>query len=131
MKEYGDIDSKFRYVILASKRAKQLLKGAKPKIKSKSKNLIRVAQQEVKRGMVEFEIIQNQVEDFIETDDDMFIGEEIKAAAAPEEEETVEETVEEAQEEEAVEPEKEEEAEAETSPGKAAIKKAVSKAKKK
>lgn len=125
MKEFGEIDSKFRYVILASKRAKQLLKGAKPKIKSKSKNLIRVAQQEVKQGMVEFEIIQNQVEEFIDTDDDMFIGEEIKAAVPPEEEETVEE----AQEEAVDEPQ--EEAEAETSPEKAAIKKAVSKAKKK
>jgi DNA-directed RNA polymerase subunit K/omega len=125
LKEFGEIDSKFRYVILASKRAKQLLKGAKPKIKSKSKNLIRVAQQEVKQGMVEFEIIQNQVEEFIDTDDDMFIGEEIKAAVPPEEEETVEE----AQEEAVDEPQ--EEAEAETSPEKAAIKKAVSKAKKK
>ena len=86
MKEYGEIDSKFRFVILASKRAKQLLKGAKPKIKSRSKNLIRVAQQEVRRGMVEFEIIQNQVEDFNESDDDMFIGEEISAAAALEDE---------------------------------------------
>jgi len=86
LKEYGDIDSKFRFVILASKRAKQLLKGAKPKIKSRSKNLIRVAQQEVRGGLVDYEIIQNQVEDFNEPDDDMFIGEEISAAAevAPE-----------------------------------------------
>lgn len=82
MKEYSDIDSKFRYVILASKRAKQLLKGAKPKIKSKSKNLIRVAQQEVKQGLIEFEIIENPVEEFIDTGDDMFIGEEIRAVAA-------------------------------------------------
>jgi DNA-directed RNA polymerase subunit K/omega len=127
LKEYGDIDSKFRYVILASKRAKQLLKGAKPKIASKSKNLIRVAQQEVQRGMIEFEIIQNQVEDFIETDDDMFIGEEIKPAPPPEEAEDVEETGE----EDAQETEKDAEAEDAASSGKAAIKKAVSKAKKK
>lgn len=126
MKEYSDIDSKFRYVILASKRAKQLLKGAKPKIKSKSKNLIRVAQQEVQKGLVEFEIIQNQVEDFIDTDDDMFIGEEIKLAAPPVEEEAAEEA---AEEDDAQEPQ--EEIEDETSPEKAAIKKAVSKAKKK
>ena len=96
MKEYSDIDSKFRYVILASKRAKQLLKGAKPKIKSKSKNLIRVAQQEVKQGLIEFEIIENPVEEFIDTGDDMFIGEEIRAVAATGEEtpEDVEEVIE-------------------------------------
>ena len=82
MKEYSEIDSKFRYIILASKRAKQLLNGAKPKIKSKSRNLIRVAQEEVKAGLVEFEIIQEPVEEFIDSGDDMFIGEEIRAAAA-------------------------------------------------
>ena len=96
MKEYSDIDSKFRYVILASKRAKQLLKGAKPKIKSESKNLIRVAQQEVKQGLIEFEIIENPVEEFIDTGDDMFIGEEIRAVAATGEDalEDVEEVIE-------------------------------------
>ena len=87
MKDYDEIDSKFRYIILASKRAKQLLKGAKPKIKSKSRNLIRVAQQEVKQGLIEFEIIQNPVEEFIESGDDMFIGEEIRAAEAAREDE--------------------------------------------
>jgi len=96
LKEYSDIDSKFRYVILASKRAKQLLKGAKPKIKSKSKNLIRIAQQEVKQGLIEFEIIENPVEEFIDTGDNMFIGEEIRALAAIGEEapEDVEEAIE-------------------------------------
>ena len=82
MKEYGEIDSKFRYVILASKRAKQLLKGAKPKLKPKTKNLIRVAQDEVRRGLIEFEIVQNKVEEYGETGDDMFIGEEINAVSA-------------------------------------------------
>ena len=87
MKEYGEIDSKFRYIILASKRAKQLLNGAKPKIKSESRNLIRVAQQEVKAGLVEFEIIQDPVEEFTDSGDNMFIGEEIRAAATAEEDE--------------------------------------------
>ncbi len=82
MKEYGEIDSKFRYVILASKRAKQLLKGAKPKLKPKTKNLIRVAQDEVKRGLIDFEIVHNKVEEYSETGDDMFIGEEIRAVSA-------------------------------------------------
>lgn len=40
-----------------SKRARQLLKGAKPKIKSKSKSLIRIAQEEVKKGVIDFKVI--------------------------------------------------------------------------
>jgi DNA-directed RNA polymerase subunit omega len=58
LKEYGEIDSKFRYVILAAMRAKQLLGGAKPRIKSRSKNLIRIAQEEVKQGLVDYEIVK-------------------------------------------------------------------------
>ena len=73
-----DIDSKFRYVILASKRAKQLLKGAKPKIKSKSKNLIRIAQEEVDKGMVDYEIVQSRPEDLQDIEDNIFIGEDLR-----------------------------------------------------
>jgi len=72
-----DIDSKFRYVILASKRAKQLLKGAKPKLKSKSKNLIRIAQEEVNRGMVDYEIIHSRPQELQDIEDDIFIGEDL------------------------------------------------------
>lgn len=77
MKNYGDIDSKFRYVILASMRAKQLLRGAKPLIKTKSKNLIRIAQEEVKRGLVDYEIIKSSPEETT-AEEEIFIGEEIE-----------------------------------------------------
>ena len=80
MKDYGDIDSKFRYVILAAMRAKQLLGGAKPRIKSRSKNLIRIAQEEVKQGLVDYEIvkaIKEEMEVPPDSDKEMFIGEEI------------------------------------------------------
>ena len=76
-KVYGDVDSKFKFVIVASKRAKQLLKGAKPRIKSKSKSLIRVAQQEVIRGLVDYEIVQKRKEEEYRAEDEDFIGEEI------------------------------------------------------
>ena len=75
LRGYGDIDSKFRFVILASKRAKLLLKGSKPKIKSTSKNLIRVAQEEVRKGLVKYEIIHPK-EDVLETDEEDFSEEE-------------------------------------------------------
>jgi DNA-directed RNA polymerase subunit K/omega len=77
LKNYGDIDSKFRYVILASLRAKQLLKGSKPRIRSKSKNLIRIAQEEVKKGLVDYTIIQPKEDELPESKDEMFIGKDI------------------------------------------------------
>lgn len=81
MKAYSDIDSKFRFVILASKRAKQLLAGAKPKIKSKSKNLIQIAQEEVKKGFVEFELTTSKPEPVHLAKDEIFIGEEVTKEA--------------------------------------------------
>ena len=105
MKEYGEIDSKFRYVILVSKRAKQLLKGAKPKIKSRTKNLIRVAQEEVDKGLVDFELVQPKIDELHSVEDDIFIGEELIEGKEPEEERVVlEESAEEKKAEE--EPEK-------------------------
>lgn len=77
MKNYGDIDSKFRYVIIASLRAKQLLKGAKPRIKSKTKNLIRIAQEEVKQGQIDYALIEPKEEELPETKDEEFIGKDI------------------------------------------------------
>ena len=77
MKTPNEIDSKFRFVILASKRAKQLLGGTKPKVKTKLKNLIRVAQEEVGDGLIEFEIIKPKTEEIYEVDDGAFIGEEL------------------------------------------------------
>ncbi|TRZ91036.1 DNA-directed RNA polymerase subunit omega [bacterium] len=75
MNRFGNIDSKFRFVILASKRAKQLLKGAKPKIKTKSKNPIRIAQIEARSGLVEYAILPTQKEEFQEQEDRVFIAE--------------------------------------------------------
>ncbi len=69
MDQFGKIDSKFRFVILASKRAKQLLRGAKPRVKSKSRNPIRLAQQEIREGAVDFEIIQSKKDDLVEPEE--------------------------------------------------------------
>jgi len=78
LKNITTIDSKFRFVIVASKRAKQLLKGAKPIKKTKTKNLIRVAQEEVEKGLIEYNLITDQEEDGHEIGDDIFIGEKVK-----------------------------------------------------
>jgi len=77
LKEFGGVDSKFRFVIIAALRAKELLRGSKPKIKTKSKNLIRVAQEEVRRGLIPYRIIQPGEREVLDAGDGMFIGEEI------------------------------------------------------
>jgi len=77
LNEQRRIDSKFRFVILAAKRAKQLLHGAKPRVKSRSKNPIRVAQEEVRGGAIDFEIIELKKDEIPEPAEEGFIGEEI------------------------------------------------------
>jgi DNA-directed RNA polymerase subunit K/omega len=90
LKELGNVDSKYRFVIVASKRAKELLKGAKSRLKSKSRNPIRIAQNEVKLGLVEFEILKAKKEEVQEPEDRVFLGEEVggeleeEAAGGPE-----------------------------------------------
>jgi len=74
LESYGNIDSKYRFIILASKRAKQLLKGAKPKIKVKSRNLIRIAQAEVRSGLIEYEIIPAGPDVIPEQEERVFVG---------------------------------------------------------
>ena len=56
--EAGEIDSKYRLIILAAKRSKQLQRGAHPRIDIdtvKHKNT-RVALEEVMRGRVKFTV---------------------------------------------------------------------------
>ena len=77
MDSIGNVDSKFRFVILASKRAKQLLKGAKPKVKGKSRNLIRIAQTEVKLGLIDYELIPTRKDDIPDQDERVFVGADI------------------------------------------------------
>jgi len=84
LKDFGNIDSKYRFVIIASKRAKELLKGAKSRIKSRSKNPVRIAQQEVRMGLVDFEILKSKTEDVTDQEERVFLGEEI--GVEPEEE---------------------------------------------
>lgn len=45
-------DSKFRFVLLASNRAEQLVRGARPKVEGASKKPTRVAMEELKGGLV-------------------------------------------------------------------------------
>jgi len=57
------LDSKFRYILVAAKRARQLQAGARPLIQSPAKRLTRVAQQEVTAGLVPFELLAPATEE--------------------------------------------------------------------
>ena len=48
------IDSKFRFILVAAKRAHQLIGGAKARVQSESKKVIIIAQREVSAGLVPF-----------------------------------------------------------------------------
>ena len=48
------IDSKFRYILVAAKRAHQLHGGAKARVQSESGKVIVIAQREVCAGLVPF-----------------------------------------------------------------------------
>ena len=51
-----DVDSKFRFITVASQRAKQIQNGAKPRVELKSRKPTRVAMQEVLAGAVSWEL---------------------------------------------------------------------------
>ncbi len=48
------IDSKFRYVLLVSKRAEQLIQGAQPRLKTKHAKPTRVAMEEIEKNQVKW-----------------------------------------------------------------------------
>ncbi|HEX2060810.1 MAG TPA: DNA-directed RNA polymerase subunit omega [Thermoanaerobaculia bacterium] len=50
------IDSRFRYVLLVSKRAEQLIQGAQPRTKSKHAKPTRIAMEEVERNQVKWQM---------------------------------------------------------------------------
>ena len=49
------IDSKYRFILISAKRARQLQSGAQPLIQAASRKPTRVAQQEVAANLVPFE----------------------------------------------------------------------------
>lgn len=50
------IDSRFRYVLLVSKRAEQLIQGAQPKIKPRHTKPTRIAMDEVAANVVKWQL---------------------------------------------------------------------------
>jgi len=51
-------DSKFRFILVAAKRARQLQAGARPLVQTQTKKLTKVAQMEVEAGLIPIEIFE-------------------------------------------------------------------------
>jgi DNA-directed RNA polymerase subunit omega len=58
-----NLDSKFRFILVAARRARQLQAGARPLVQTPTKKSTRVAQQEVGAGLVPIEMISMASDD--------------------------------------------------------------------
>lgn len=52
------VDSKFRFILVAARRARQLQAGAKPLVQTQTKKITKVAQMEVEAGLVPYEVLE-------------------------------------------------------------------------
>ena len=55
------IDSKYRKILIAAKRSKQIQKGARPRVQMPNSKPTRVAVEEINRGLVDFEVVDGKV----------------------------------------------------------------------
>jgi len=51
-----EVDSKFRFITVAARRAKQIQNGAKPRVEARSRKSTRIAMQEVLAGAISWEL---------------------------------------------------------------------------
>lgn len=58
----GSIDSKFRFILVAAERAKQLQNGAPPMINSKSRKPAFIAVKETEAGLVPWSLLEENEE---------------------------------------------------------------------
>ncbi|MBN2346035.1 MAG: DNA-directed RNA polymerase subunit omega [Candidatus Aminicenantes bacterium] len=86
VQELNGIDSKFRLVILVSRRAKQLIGGARRKIEVKSENPLTVAMEEFNQGKIDFNVLNEEDNLFAAVDGDLQNAGEATEAELEEEE---------------------------------------------
>lgn len=53
-----NVDSKFRYILISSARAKQLQNGARQRMETKSRKATYIAMQEVSNKLINFELFK-------------------------------------------------------------------------
>jgi DNA-directed RNA polymerase subunit omega len=57
------IDSKYRKILIAARRSKQIQKGARPRVQLADAKPTRIALEEVDRGLVSFEVLPVEKKD--------------------------------------------------------------------
>ncbi len=62
-----EYDSKFRFILVAAERAKQLQNGYPPMIDEKSPKPAHIAIQEAQQGLITWEVLEEADEDALET----------------------------------------------------------------
>lgn len=60
MRENNGLESKFRQVLIISKRAKELLRGSKPLIKTKEKHPLKIAKEEMEKGVLTVSLVEKE-----------------------------------------------------------------------
>lgn len=65
-----EYDSKFRFILVAAERAKQLQNGYPPKIDEKSPKPAHIAIQEAQQGLITWEVLEEAAEEADETEFD-------------------------------------------------------------
>lgn len=65
-----EYDSKFRFILVAAERAKQLQNGYAPKVDVKSPKSAHIAIQEAQQGLITWEVLEEADEDADETEYD-------------------------------------------------------------
>ncbi|RPJ55794.1 MAG: DNA-directed RNA polymerase subunit omega [Acidobacteria bacterium] len=58
-----EFDSKFRFILVAAERAKQIQNGAPPKIDVKSAKPAFIALREVEQNLIRYEILEEAIEE--------------------------------------------------------------------
>ena len=79
MEKLDFIDSKFRLAILAAKRGKQLVAGAKKRVDTNAENPLTIAIEEIFQGKVKFRILEENEQIKAEEAASLLIGNEEEA----------------------------------------------------
>ena len=56
-------DSKFRLILVAAERAKQLQRGAPPRVDAKGRKAAHIALEEIEKDLVPFQILEEEEEE--------------------------------------------------------------------
>ena len=79
MEKLDFIDSKFRLAILAAKRGKQLVAGAKKKVDTSAENPLTIALEEIFQGKVKFKLLEENDQIMDEEAASLLLGNEEEA----------------------------------------------------